>query len=468
MSKIENTTNESNTAGSSEDAPVLLYDAGCTMCNELAYKVRERASGPLRLVALSDPEANELLSQHYSDSWSKDFYFVDGDTARKGKRALPSVMNTVGVKDFTTLMGDYFRHRRNQSSDCEHDHEEASAGSSLSRRTFVGAAAAAGTALFTGSAAGSSFHGSAPRGLDVTVARVSPDGSGSFDVALEQDNSLVRDQQWEADEDAVEAATGDAQESAVSMNTVDTQTVTDSGTLQIQREETEIVADDAQRFDKAFEMSGSTSSKTGTMDRFGVLDDRERYGFSLNFAEGPMKRGDQQTVATTLSGRIKHDVARKTVDFIKFESGGPETIEAHLEGYRAALRAYARHYAGRDDAKMSRLYKELAQDLSQNAGAIVESYDGEFEPVENVLSISSVPNWTEYVESPSTEDPDYYQSDDVSGAGCGCSCCGFGCCTGCSCGCSVCIGITTGCGCSCCAGSCGGGCGCGCCYCVTN
>lgn len=460
MSKLDNAQSGSHVTDTPEDAPVLLYDAGCSMCNELAYKVRERANGPLRLVALSDPEADELLSQHYSGSWSKDFYFVNGGTARKGKRALPSVMKTVGVKDFTTLVGDYLQHVRNESGSC--DHEEASAGSRLSRRSFVGTAAAAGTALFAGTAAGRTFQSRPPRGLDISVARVSPDGAGGFDVSIEQDNSLIRTKQWEPDDDVETQG-----ESPVSMDTVDTQTITDSGTLQIQRQETEItVTDDSKRLDEAFKKSGSSSSDTGKMTRFGVVDDRERYGFSLNFAEAPLKRGDSEIVGTTTSGQISHDIARKTVDFVKFESDGPENMKSHLRGYAAALRAYAGHYQSRGDVKMSRLYQEMAGNMEENVQAIAESYDGELEPVQNVLAISSVPNWTDYVESPSTDDSERHQSDNVVGADCGCSCC-VGCCTGCDCGCSVCIGTPKpGCGCACCIGGCGSGCGCGCCYCL--
>lgn len=451
----------------SDDA-VLLYDAGCTMCNELAYKVRDRTDDPLQLVALSDPEADELLSSHYSSSWSEDFYFIKGDTVRKGKYALPSVMKMVGLKDFTSLAGDYLRHHQNQSSDCdhEHDHEVENTGMGISRRRFVGATATVGTALFAGTAPASAAPGGLLKGVQVRVARISPDGQGGFDVAIEREDNLVQSKKRGPSTNKASTAA----QSSVSMESMGTETLVDQGTLHIQRENLDI---QAEADDEILAHARSTNfggSGIAQMTHYGVLDNRDRYSFSLNFAKGPMEVDGKKTVDTTLSGRVNHDVARKTVDFLKFESDDAEGIATHLKGYVAGMRAYQQHYAQHEDQKMAELYGEMAENLTERASTIAAGTDGEFEPISNVLSISSVPFWTDYVESPTTEDPNRYQTSGVetSGAGCGCSCCAFGCCVGCSCGCSICIGVTTGCGCSCCAGSCGAGCGCGCCYCVTN
>ncbi|WP_246974029.1 hypothetical protein [Natribaculum luteum] len=471
MSRSTHAEGEAATTGDSASVPVLLYDASCTMCNDLAYKVRDRADEPLRLVSLSDPEADELLAPHYSDSWSEDFYFVNGDTARKGKRALPSVMKTVGVKDFAALLGDYLRHHQSQSQgdDCDHDHDHDDSRSTgvLSRRNFVGAAATVGTALFANPVQGASSRDRPPKGLAVRVARVRPDGQGSYDVTIEREDELVRQERWEPSSQ-VESTQSTTKQKPVSMDSTGTKTLLDRGTLQVQREDVDLTLEtDDDVLEAAFDMNRAGQSRGAQMTRYGVLDDRDRYGFSLNFAKGPMKVDGKAKDGSTLSGRINHDVARKTVDFVKFESEESADIETHLEGYVAAIRAYQRHYADSGDAKMARLYGEIAADLDGNVSTIPAAAEDEFEPVKNVLSISSVPYWTEYVESPTTDGSDVYQTSDVSGADCGCSCCSLGCCTGCDCGCSICIGTPKpGCGCGCCIGGCGAGCGCGCCYCI--
>lgn len=447
----------------------LLYDAQCTMCNDLAYKVRERADEPLELVALSDPEADELLAPHYGESWEKDFYVVDGETARKGVWAIPRVLRSVGVRDFVGLAGDYLQyHEETDSCEADHDHAQTEAG--LSRRRFAKAAATAlpvGAATLSGASSADAPGERPPSGLTARVARVRVGknngngrvGFGQFDVSIETDDSLIRSSRFSADEE-VTTATKPAE-----MEPVESSTEHDSDDITVQRADLRVTPNDAdEALGVAIQDATRETSKQGEMTRFGVIRDQERYGYSLNAAQGPMTVDGEPAVTTTLSGKVHHDVPRKTVDFILLETDDAADFDTHLRAQVAGLSAFADYYAG-EDQKMARLYREMATDLKSDIGDISAAVEDGLEPQTNVLAVSSVPNWTRYVESPEPTSGTH-QDVSTSGTSCECGCCGLSCCTDCGCGCSICLGTEIGCGCGCCIIGCGGGCGCGCCICA--
>lgn len=169
------------------------------------------------------------------------------------------------------------------------------------------------------------------------------------------------------------------------------------------------------KYTRILDANSSRPSGSARMTRYGAVAERDRYGFSLNFAEGPITVNGEPTVGSTLSGRISHDIAQKTVDFIKVETDGPDDVLTHLQGYIEGLRAYKQYYVDRQDQKMADLYDAISDNLSEDATTIADSADKTLEPRTNVLSISSVPNVTEYVESSSTTDTDHYQAPTVAG-----------------------------------------------------
>lgn len=454
-----------------DGAPTLLYDAQCTMCNELAYEVRERATEPLELVALSDPEADDLLVPHYGESWAEDFYVVDGETARKGVWAVPRVLQTVGVRDFVGLVGDYLQyHETPEECDADHDHDVGKAtDAGLSRRRFAKTAAAAlpvGASTLSGVA--SAGGNRPPKGVTARVARVTLSGAagngtvgfGQFDVTVEEREDLVRDSRFTADEEPT------TQSKPAQMEGIESATPHDGDGVTVQRADLRVTPDGADdELGTAIQDATEETSKKGEMTRFGVVRDRDRYGFSLNAGQGPMTVDGESAVETTLSGKVRHDVPRRTVDFVLLETDDAVDFDTHLRAQVAGLSAFADHYTDNGDRKMARLYREMATDLRSDVGTVSAAVEDGLEPRTNVLGVSSVPDWTRYVDSPEPSDGTH-QDVTTSGTSCGCGCCAVSCCSDCGCGCSLCLGTEPGCGCGCCIIGCGGGCGCGCCICA--
>lgn len=450
-------SSEASSVGDTTTKPVLLYDAHCEICNELAYKVRAYAKKPIRLVALSDPEADEILGEQYADGWEKDFYLVDGDACRKGARAFPKLVRLVGVRKFGSLAADYAEYKRH-SDDCGHDDHES--GSGLSRRSFTGAMSAAALPIagpikrMADPSSDAPFDARPPRGLKARVARIRPDGTGGFDVDVELDMDLVRDRSWQGDDGVTAKQKPAEMESAGATQLVDT----DSRT--ISRASVDVTARAADSdLEAAIDMSGES------MTRFGLLEDQDRHGISLNLGTGPMVVDDEPAVGTTMSGKISHDVAEKTVDFLKLETEGPVDVATHLDGYVAGMQALEDHYSAKGNGKMATLYARLAADMRRASDDFADEVDDDLLPATNEVGISSVPYWTRYVESP-TASTSSHQDVNVQGTDCSCGCCGISCCSDCGCGCSICLGTEPGCGCGCCIIGCGGGCGCGCCICA--
>ena len=451
---------------SGDGRPTLLYDAQCTMCNELAYEVRECADEPLRLLALSDPEADDLLTAHYGDDWAEDFYVVDGETARKGVWAVPRVVKTVGVRDFVSLVGDYLQyHEEPEGCEADHDHDDgqATADAGFSRRRFAKTAAAAlpvGASALSGVASADRADERPPEGLTALVARVGLDSDGQFDVSVETDESLVRDGRFDADEEPT------TKSKPAQMEGIESTTTLDDGTTRVQRADLRVREDGADdQLSAAIQAATRETTKEGEMTRFGVVRDRERYGFSLNAAQGPMTVDGDAAVTTTLSGKVHHDVARRTVDFVLLETDEAVDFETHLRAQVAGLSAFADHYQRQGDRKMAALYREMSTDLRDDIADVAAAVEDGLEPQTNVLAVSSVPDWTRYVDSPEPADGTH-QDVTTSGTSCECGCCAVSCCSDCGCGCSLCLGTEPGCGCGCCVIGCGGGCGCGCCICA--
>ncbi len=451
--------------------PVLLYDAKYEMCNELAYKVRAYADKPLRLVALSDPEADELLERFHPNGWSEDFYLVDGSSCRKGVRALPKLIRIVGVRDFCSLANDYAQWQQ-QSEDCDHENHETQnsqkAKNNTSRRSFAKAMSAAAVPLaapvgvVAGASEPKSFENRPPSGLQARVARIRPDGDG-FDVTVEREPELVRQETWRDDE----MVTTQTKKKPAKMEARDHTTLHDVDSLLIQRAEVDVVPESPNaNLASAFQQSGPDSSDTGELIRHGVIDDQSRFGFSFNLGHGPMTVDGDPSVESTLSGQVSHDLPEKTVDFLKFESEREEDLSTHLNAYIAGMRGLQQYYSENSNQKMEVLYGQMATRLETISPKLVESIGNDHAPLENVVGISSVPYWNRYVESPTTESEDLHQSVTTQGTSCECGCCGLSCCTDCGCGCSICLGTEPGCGCGCCIIGCGGGCGCGCCICA--
>lgn len=472
MSQHRGTPEGSDVSPAPDDDRILLYDAKCEICNELAFKVRSDASAPVELVALSDPAAESILATYYPDGWSHDFYYVADGECRKGLRAIPSLVSLVGARNFGELVADYARYKRHagQCGDDGEDHDGSGGGGvDRSRRRFtrgLSAAALAVASPLANVAAADRDPGYAarpPSDLTVHVATVRPDGD-DFDVSIEENPELIRRGAFQADAEAAEAAA--SRERPASLRANDHVEVQNTGPRKISKATLDVVpkaADGGLR--RAIAASAAAGSSTGTMTRYGLVEDRSRYGISLNLGRGPMVVEGDSRVATTLSGQITHDVPREVVDFVVVEDPSAVDLETQLEGYVAALQAYRGRYAHEGAHRLSLLYAELEAGLHASAPEFVDAVDGSPAPVKSSIGISSVPHWVRYVESPTESDASTQQVS-TQGVDCSCGCCAISCCTDCGCGCSICLGTEPGCGCGCCIIGCGGGCGCGCCICA--
>lgn len=465
------TRSNSTPATTRQTEPTLLYDAKCQICNRLAFQLRE-AADDLSLVALSDPDGQRLLAEFYDDP-DHDFYLVEGDTVRKGARALPKLRRMVGTRTLAGLVREYAEYKT-QGSDCgaDHDHDHADDGGLLSRRTFSSGMSA--TALSVASPLldltsppekkGTQLKARPPKGMTARVARITPDGDGGFTATVTEDASLVRDRTFTKDKDPMVQS---RKKQPAKMEPADSGKIETTGTHQISTATLDVTPEHSNdALQQAIEVSGDTETTTGRMDRYGLVDDRDRFGLSLNFGRGPMVIDGESAVEETLSGKIHHDVPEKTVDFLQLETDYEADLAEHMDAYVVGMQALGDYYAGSNDRKMAELYDSLANRLSAVAPEFVDAIDGETTPVTNTLGISSVPHWSRYVESPTASSDTATQSVTTEGTSCECGCCGLSCCSDCGCGCSICLGTEIGCGCGCCLIGCGGGCGCGCCICA--
>jgi hypothetical protein len=449
--------------------PTLLYDAKCEICNRLAFQLRE-AADDLSLVALSDPEAERLLGQFYDDP-DHDFYLIEGDTVRKGARALPKLRKLVGTRTLAGLVREYAEYKT-QQGDCGGDHDHDHDGGLLSRRTFSSGMSA--TALSVASPLldltsppekkGKQIKPRPPKGLTARVARITPDGDGGFTASVTEDASLVRDRTFTKDKDPMVQS---RKKQPAKMEPADSGKIETTGAHEINRATLDVQPEHPNgALRQAIETSGDSATTTGRMDRYGLIDDRDRFGLSLNFGRGPMVIDGESAVEETLSGKIHHDVPAKTVDFLQLETDYEADLAEHVDAYVVGLRAFSDHYAASNETKLAELYGSLADRLAAVGPEFTAAVDGETTPVTNTLGISSVPHWTRYVESPSATAETSTQSVTTEGVNCECGCCGLSCCSDCGCGCSICLGSEIGCSCGCCIIGCGGGCGCGCCVCA--
>ena len=62
----------------------LLFDAGCSVCNQLAHAIEEAAAGKLQALSIRSPQAREWLDQVYPAGWEHQPYLVtvEGERVR--------------------------------------------------------------------------------------------------------------------------------------------------------------------------------------------------------------------------------------------------------------------------------------------------------------------------------------------------------------------------------------------------
>lgn len=444
------------------EPPALVYDAGCSICHELAYKIRIASGASIDLVALSDPEAERLLAEHYPDGWTEDFYLIETNRVRKGINALTRIVRHVGLRSFASLVGDYTTHKL-QTRNCDHndhDHavlEEAVDGPTTTRRALVSAISIGAVPLLYPtsklSKLDSPLSGAPPEKIAVNVAEVSPDGDGGFMVEISQHPDAVRSSHPNP------SGSPRVDMHAVNEEELDSEDLGNGADMRIRRADkrAEVIRPDkaSNEIKEAITESNEVTIYTGQLDH-------NRFGVGVNMGHGPVVTNAGSSVATTLSTRINHDVADPVVDFIMYQDEATTAIGPHVDAYAVAIDALADFHDERRGSGLASVYRTIADNMGEFGDRLQASIDGELRPVANQVAISGIPDFTQYVEVPTViKTPRGDQGTViVKGTSCGCGCCCNCCCScGCGCGCGLC-GCTCGCGCCC---GCGCSCSCGCC-----
>lgn len=455
------------------DVPIVVYDAKCGSCSQLARKIQFSSRGRLEIGALSDPKVTALLSQHYPKGWDHSFYLVSQEFARKGARLIPGLLRAVGFRKFMLLAAEYVTLARTMQQCRRRALGEAQRGADVTgesvplplltpqdprRRSFLKAAALSPLVIPAARL---------PRIADplqensavflVNVAEVSPNGSGFSVRAWECQECLVRDGQQK-----LAQAIGDRPAAQVlSENRV---TLLDrpvpipapagfaTPSLRIDRVEREVEAKDA---------SGTTFR--GSMTSDSVLFEQGRYHLSLNMGRGRVSDGTDATESVSMAGMVGHDVALPVVDFVVSHGKGEDNPSRFLSAYQAGVQELGRMHARANREPLSTLYSEIGNGLATIASTI-GTVGRAGAPAQNQLVLTQTVDMLRFVTLPPGVQPGPRRGDGISIMSCSCSCgCCCGCCSACGCGCSLGFCFPPGI-CTCCCGTnCGCGCGCGCC-----
>ena len=74
---------------------LLLYDAKCPVCRNLAQRIHFVTEKKVEIRSLSTPEAHTVLEKFYPEGWPHDFYVVENGSCKRGVRALPKLLKSV-------------------------------------------------------------------------------------------------------------------------------------------------------------------------------------------------------------------------------------------------------------------------------------------------------------------------------------------------------------------------------------
>jgi hypothetical protein len=461
------------------DQTVLLYDAKCPICRNLALKVRTHARKPLEIVALSDPEASRMLKPFYPQGWTHEFYLLENESCRKGLAAIPKLVGLLGPKQFGSLIAEYgtYRISKGTCSTKKHDHGKAPAdgngngnghgathGEGATRRRMLAYAAAAPLlALAKVPQLTDPFAGSSKKlpeiGINLAVVWRNSDGSFKTEVRPAPASAFRAGPDFGTSKSNNKKITGREQQileqsagfgdraHGVAAESVGPQFV-------LRREHMDVEG---------------PGGEARFMDTFAYAADYGRYSVTLNVGHGTVGSRNRTVVASTLSGMIRHDLPIPLVDVVSFigTADAATHFDAYVEGVKALRRFHAD--AGRD--RVSTVYESIEDGLRNAATVYRRNVTEEHEPVKSKIVITSMPELMQFVDvkpelgrmrgriASSGAAPMVVQAEEVSG-GCDCTC-SCECCCGCGCGCGC--GL---CGCMCiceCCCSCGCGCGCGCC-----
>jgi hypothetical protein len=442
----------------------LLYDGRCSLCRSLAFKLHFRSAGKLELLSLSTPEATAALDRFHPNGWTWDFYVIDGDSCRRGVRALPALIPAVGVTSLLGAVGEYVRAQsvlRKAQATCG-GHGNQPVPPSQSRRAALRAAALAPVAFGLSKlpAPASSLAPFDESGILIHTAEVVP-GAGGFRIHVSQCRECVR---------AAPAST---------------RSVTGRPASQIRKS-----APDAMIVDQALTVSraGAIPARV-RMARSSFELWRERPNAAPVLRGRPTvhvaglehpRFGGTVGVAhdgrTTMGGMIRHDLPVPIADYIVV-SDNRVSSGTHVAAYAAAVAELRNLHDRAGRTELAAVYAEIALNLAQMSSLFENTVGGVASPARSRLTLTSMPEMLAFVQLPArlrrlpapAPEPDADGTPAPSGpraeeaedeqVECGWDCgCGCAMCIGCGCGVGFCLppGV---CGCSACYFSCSCGCG---------
>lgn len=437
--------------------PVLLYDAKCPICRNLAMKIRFHARTPVDIVALSDPEASAILTRFYPEGWKHDFYFVHGGTCRKGIRALPKLLRVMGVRQLGSLLGElasYNTARARCSDSSPAAKAPAGAENHLlpSRRQIVTMAAAVPlltpfTKLprLSDPFEGSSAESLSPIGANLAVVR--RNAAGNFETEVRAIRSAGR-------------RNGGFKKTASDAKITHREQMVLAESPGSDSKRTPGGAADIPFVLRRTVIEGEATKKDGTVesrfvDFYGLGLDYGRFNLSVNVGTGGPRGGPRN--AASVSGMVRHDLAIPLIDYIVFAGDAPTDIATHLTAYLEGVRALRRHHFAAKRGRIANLYGEIEAGFEKALEIFTRDMTEQIAPIQGKIAITSMPELMKFIDL-SSELPELKAEETTVDCDCTCSC---DICCGCGCGCGggTC-GIDCSCGCACCAAC---ECGCSCC-----
>ncbi|MGH4007079.1 MAG: hypothetical protein ACRDTH_02735 [Pseudonocardiaceae bacterium] len=413
---------------------VLIYDAKCALCTNLAHKAYFNARKSMEIWALSDPKAISLLNQAYPDGWERNFYVIDRRGCSKGVRSLYKLLDHVGARQLTALLSEY------ASVKVAAKRSMLLAGTSRRRRVskpLFGVALGALAVQLAGMTkiANPKLSQNVPiPHAVINFAEARPNGGTRANVHVYRATDAMR----RTTIPPLRARPAD-REARI--------TRSDEQTLQ----EVEVPNIGSLLIDTATITKESAIDGERSMVTYSVALDAPRYNIAFYVGYGDVETPEGITQAATLSAGIRHDLAMPLADVVTLVDGKDQGVAEHLKAYRSSLGELRTLHVQEGRDELGQLYDMIDIGMARLEEAVVEALPVSYTPIKNRLLISSMPEVLRLVDFPRP-----FTSEVITGCGCSCSC---GCCCGVSCGIGVCIPPRP-CGPGCC---CSCSCGCGCC-----
>ena len=410
---------------------LLFYDSKCSICRTLAYKLHFLTGKNLEIQSLYSPEAEETLSRYYPNGWEHDFYIVHNDSCRKGLRALPSLMRSVGFKRMASLASEYGSYKLAPTT-CSHANGE---GLVHPKRNFLKLAAM--TPLLYGFSRvrlENPLDSEKPvEGFGIHVAEVEKVGPDEFQVRAYRCAKCHRPPVPEKGLPPG-AAKRLLDRTTLAEDSIDGFSTKAQGlaNFRIQRIE----------YERDLPKNGTLVTERRLI-RSAMLD-HPLYNLSVNISES----GERM-----LAGMARHDLPIPMLDYVIFRPAVEEDAATHLAAYEAGLLELAKLHRREERKALAHTYAEMAKGFSELAQRFDNGKAELLWPAENEIIVTSMPELLRFVQR-----PDHLQKQEAV-AGCDCSCSCAACC-GCGCSLGICVEPFSPCGCDCCLAC---GCGCGCC-----